>query len=66
MRLSMWMIANRLNALEPEVSIRDDSPMELCGVRNFIATNCAHIYRKKHSEFSARASHGGKLYSINS
>ena len=47
MRLSMWMIANRLNALEPEVNIKDDSPMELCGVRNIIATNCAHIYRKK-------------------
>lgn len=47
MRLSMWMIANRLHALEPEVNIKDDSPMELCGVRNVMAPNCVYVYKKK-------------------
>ena len=46
MRLSMWMIANRLHALEPEVSIKSDAPMELRGARNVMAPNCVHVYEK--------------------
>lgn len=46
MRLSMWMIANRLHALEPEVNIKSDAPMELRGARNIMAPNCVHVYEK--------------------
>lgn len=46
MRLSMWMIANRLHALEPEVNIKSDAPMELRGARNVMAPNCVHVYEK--------------------
>lgn len=46
MRLSMWMIANRLHALEPEVNISSDAPMELRGARNIMAPNCVHVYEK--------------------
>lgn len=46
MRLSMWMIANRLHALEPEVNIKNDAPMELRGARNIMAPYCVHVYEK--------------------
>ncbi len=46
MQLSMWMIANRLHALEPEVNIKSDAPMELRGARNIMAPNCVHVYEK--------------------
>ena len=46
MRLSMWMIANRLHALEPEVNISSNAPMELRGARNIMAPNCVHVYEK--------------------
>lgn len=40
------MIANRLHALEPEVNIKSDAPMELRGARNIMAPNCVHVYEK--------------------
>lgn len=46
MRLSMWMIANRLHTLEPEVHIQGNAPMELRGARNVVAPNCVHVYEK--------------------
>ncbi|MBR5337822.1 MAG: helix-turn-helix domain-containing protein [Lachnospiraceae bacterium] len=45
MRLSMWMIANRLNALEPEVHIKDDSPANLVSARIAVAPNCVRVYK---------------------
>ncbi len=45
MRLSMWMIANRLQALDPEVNIKSDAPMELRGARNIMAPYCVHVYK---------------------
>jgi hypothetical protein len=48
MRLSMWMIANRLNALEPEIHINGEAPMELRGARTVIAPNCVHVYEMDH------------------
>jgi hypothetical protein len=44
MRLSMWIIANRLHTLEPEVHIKSNAPMELRGARNVVAPNCVHVY----------------------
>lgn len=46
MRLSMWMIANRLHALDPEVNIISDAPMELCSARTVVAPKCLHVYRR--------------------
>lgn len=48
MRLSMWMIANRLHALEPEVHIKSEAPMELRGARNVVAPGCVHVYEQNH------------------
>ncbi len=45
MRLSMWMIANRLNALDPEIHIRDSAPITLKSARRAYATNCVHIFQ---------------------
>jgi hypothetical protein len=44
MRLSMWMIANRLKALDIEIHIRSDAPVNLMSARTAYATDCAHIY----------------------
>ncbi|MBE6038283.1 MAG: hypothetical protein E7218_03675 [Anaerofustis stercorihominis] len=46
MRLSMWMIANRLSALDPEIHIRDSAPITLRSARRAYATNCVHVYQE--------------------
>lgn len=51
MRLSMWVIANRLHALEPEVHIISDAPMELRGARSVVAPNCVHVYEQNHNVY---------------
>ena len=43
MKLSMWNLANALAALDPEVSIRPDSPMVLRSGRLAWATNCVQV-----------------------
>lgn len=44
MKLSMWMIANRLAELNPELHIRDDAPVVLTSARQAYATNCVYVY----------------------
>ena len=44
-KLSMWMIANRLEALEPEVQIGDSGSAMLYSARQVYATNCVHVYQ---------------------
>jgi len=46
MRLSMWMIANRLHALEPEMHIKEDSPADLVSARIAVAPNCVRVYKE--------------------
>ena len=46
MKLSMWMIANQLISLEPELRIADDAPAILNSARLAYATNCVHIYQE--------------------
>lgn len=43
MRLSMWILANQLASMEPEVHISPDSPMVLRSGRLDCATNCVHV-----------------------
>ena len=45
MRLNMWMIANRLSGLEPELQIRGHDAPLLMSARNAYATNCVHVYQ---------------------
>lgn len=45
MKLSMWMIANRLSALDCELHIRDNAPICLNSGRLAYATNCVHVYQ---------------------
>ena len=44
MRLSMWMIANRLSSLDLKLNIRDTAPAVLKSARRVYATNCVHVY----------------------
>lgn len=46
MKLSMWMIANRIDQLEPELQIRNDAPICLHSARRAYATNCVHVYQE--------------------
>lgn len=47
MRLSMWMIANRLKDLDLELHIKDQAPIILTSARLVYATNCAYLYRSE-------------------
>lgn len=43
MKLSMWMIANRITSLEPELHIREDARQVLKSARLAYATDCAIV-----------------------
>ena len=47
MKLSMWMIANRLSSFDLEVHIDDKAPAVLNSARLAYATNCVHVYEEK-------------------
>ncbi len=47
MKLSMWIIANRLASFDPEVLIDAKAPAVLNSARLAYATNCVHIYAEK-------------------
>ena len=44
MKLSMWMIANRLSAMDMQMELADDAPVTLNSARLAYATNCVHVY----------------------
>ncbi len=44
-KLSMWMIANRLDMLEPEISIKDSAKATLRSARKAYATDCVYVYQ---------------------
>lgn len=45
MKLSMWMIANRLSGFSPELSIRESAPVTLRSARRAYSTDCVHVYQ---------------------
>ncbi|MGN0293366.1 MAG: PucR family transcriptional regulator [Lachnospiraceae bacterium] len=47
MKLSMWMIVNRISELDPEIHITDNDPAILNSARNVYATNCVHVYQEE-------------------
>lgn len=46
MKLNLWMIANRLSALEPELHISGHAPATLTSARRAYASNCVYVYPK--------------------
>ena len=46
MKLSMWMIANRIRDMEPELHISQDAPAVLNSARTVYATNCVYCYKE--------------------
>ena len=50
MKLSMWMILNRLEYLDPEVHIREDAKRTLRSAHRTYATNCVHVYPSHRGE----------------
>lgn len=47
MKLSMWMIANRLTYFDLELHIKEHAPAILNSARLAYATNCVHVYQEK-------------------
>lgn len=47
MRLNMWMIANRLRVLEPEVFLKDNEPAVIKGVRLYSVEEYVYMYQKE-------------------
>lgn len=45
MKISMWMIANRLNNFDLDINIKNDDPCTLKSARRAYATNCVHIFQ---------------------
>lgn len=45
MKLSMWMIVNRLYDFELELHIRDNTPSNLKSARRAYATDCVYVYQ---------------------
>lgn len=45
MRLSMWMIVNRLHNFELDIHIQDQAPIHLRSARRVYATNCVYVYQ---------------------
>ena len=45
MKLSMWMIANRLSSLDLDLDIREEAGPVLKSARRVYATNCVHVYQ---------------------
>lgn len=46
MKLSMWMIANRLRGMDINMSINKDAAVHLKSPRLLYATDCVHVYQK--------------------
>ena len=46
MKLSLWMIANRLGDMDYETDIGEDDPPVLRSARRVYATNCVYIYQE--------------------
>ena len=46
----MWMILNRLEYLDPEVHIRENSRRTLRSAHRAYATNCVHVYPSSRGE----------------
>lgn len=61
MKLNLWMIANRLSALEPEMCIPVDAPADLLSARRAFATNCVYVYQKGTQVICDAGENGGKL-----
>lgn len=47
MRLNMWLIANRLRVLEPELHLREDKECEIRGIRLYSAEGYALVYENE-------------------
>lgn len=45
LKLSMWMIANRLSSLDLDLDIREEAGPVLKSARRVYATNCVHVYQ---------------------
>lgn len=45
MKLSMWMIANRISSLDIETNFTNEGPVILKSARRVYATNCVHVFQ---------------------
>lgn len=61
MKLNLWMIANRLSELEPELHIPENAPAALQSARRAYATKCVYIYQKGRNVICDAGTGGGYI-----
>ena len=64
MKLNLWMIANRLSELEPELHIPENAPAALQSARRAYATECVYIYQKGRNVICDAGTRGGGILSF--
>lgn len=55
MKLSLWMIANRMSELDIELHISEDAKVHLNSARRVYATNCVHCYATPEGDVICKA-----------
>lgn len=64
MKLSMWMIANRLSDFSMDLQIRPNAPVLLRSARRVYSTNCVHVYQDGDSVVCAGEGDFIRLYNV--
>lgn len=64
MKLSMWMIANRLSDFTMDLNIREKAPVTLRSARRAYSTDCVHVYQDGDSVLCAGEGDVIRLYNI--
>lgn len=61
MKLNLWIIANRLYELEPELHIPEDAPLNLRSARRVYATSCVYVFQKGSNVICDAGTDGGYI-----
>lgn len=61
MKVNLWMIANRLYELEPELHIPEQAPANLRSARRAYADQCVYVYQSGKDVICSAGSEGGHL-----
>lgn len=59
MKLNLWMVANRLYELEPELHIPENAPVTLKSARRVYADNCVYVFQHGEDVICDAGAEGG-------
>ena len=64
MKLSMWMIANRLSDFTMDLRIRESAPVTLRSARRAYSTECVHVFQDGNSVICSGEGDTIRIYNI--